>query len=158
MHGDTGGVNLHISGVCEVSTLAVASHRSRAVATHSVGRKEVGVAITACGDNHSVSGEALELACHEVLGDDAACALHTIFVFDEHHVVHLIAVEALHFAGLDLTVERRISAEEELLACLALGIECAAHLSSTERTVGEKAAVFACERHTLCHTLVYDVV
>ena len=132
MNGDTGGVDLHICGVCEVCTLAVACHGGRTVAAHGVGREEVCVAVTAGGDDHCVSCETLELACDKVLGDDAACALHTVFVLDEHKVVHLVAVVALHLAGMDLTVERGVRAEQELLACLALGVERTAHLCAAE--------------------------
>ncbi len=105
-----------------------------------------------------MSGETLEFAGHKVLGYDTACAFHTVLVLYEHEVVHLVAVVALHLSGLYLTVERRVCAEQKLLACLTLGVECTAHLGATERTVGEKTAVFACERHTLSHTLVDDIV
>ena len=158
MHGDTSGVDLHESGVGEISTLAIASHSGRHVAAHGVGRKEVGVAISAGGDYDSVSSEALELAGDEVLGDDTASAFHAILILDKHELVHLIAVVALHFAGLDLTVERRISAEQELLAGLTLGIESTAYLSAAERAVGEQTTIFASEGHTLSHTLVDDIV
>ena len=63
------------------------------------GAQEVGVAVTTGGDNHSVSGETLELTGHEVLGDDTAGT-----AVDNHHVVHLIAVVALNFAHIDLAV------------------------------------------------------
>ncbi len=64
----------------------------------------------------------------------------------------------MYGAFLDLAVERAVGAEQELLAGLALGVECTAHLCATERTVGEQTAVFACEGHTLCHALVDDIV
>ena len=105
MNGDTCGVNLNERGVCEVCTFTVASHSCRAVATHSVCRKEVCVAVTAGCDNYSVSCETLELTCNKVLGDDTACAFNTILILDEHELVHLIAVVALNLSELDLTVE-----------------------------------------------------
>ncbi len=37
MHGDTGGVNLHVRGICKVGTLTIALNGCGAVASHSVG-------------------------------------------------------------------------------------------------------------------------
>ena len=158
VHGDAGGVDLHVGGVGEVGALAVAGHGGADVAGHGVGGQEVGVAVAAGGDDDGVGGEALHLARHQVLGDDAAGALYAVGILDQHHVVHLVAVEALDLAGLDLAVEGRVCAEQELLACLALGVECAGYLCAAEGAVGEQAAVFASEGHALCHTLVDDVV
>ena len=125
-------MDLHVSRVGEIRALAVAGDGSGAVAAHGVGRKEVCVAVSAGGHYHCVCGETLELARHKVLGDDTACALHTVLVLDEDHVMHLIAVVALHLAELDLAVERRIGAEQQLLAGLTLGIESSAHLGAAE--------------------------
>ena len=150
---NTGRVDLHICRVCHISTLAVALNSRCAVASHGVGREEISVSVTTCCDNHRICGEAFQFTCNEVLGDDTAgTTVH------DHHVFHLITCKEFHLSGLHLCAEGRICAEQELLACLAFRIECAAHLGATERTVGEHTAVFACERHTLCHTLVYDVV
>ena len=148
-----GGVYLHIGGVSKVGALAVASHGGAHVASHSVGREEIGVAIATGGDNHSMGGKALELAGDEVPGDDAACA-----TVDNHHVVHLVAVVALHVAHLDLAVERRVGTQQQLLAGLALSIEGAAHLCATKGAVGQQATILSCEGHALCHALVYDIV
>ena len=158
MHGDTCGVDLYVSGICEICALAVAGHRSRTVAAHGVCRKEVSISVTAGGDNHGVCGEPLELTGHEVLGDDSACAFHTVLVLDHHQLMHLVAVEALHLAGLDLAVERRVCAEQELLAGLSFCIESTAHLGAAEGTVGKETAVFTGEGNALCHTLVDDIV
>ena len=40
VYGDTGGVNLHVSRICEVGTLAVASYCGATVAAHSVCQKD----------------------------------------------------------------------------------------------------------------------
>ena len=98
---DAGGVNLHIGRVCKVSALAVASHCGTHVAGHSVGREEIGVSVTAGGDNHCMSGKALELTGNEILGDDTACTS-----VDDYHVVHLVTVVACHVTHLNLAVER----------------------------------------------------
>ena len=153
MNGNTGGVNLHIRGVGHVGTLAVALDSGRAVAAHGVGAEEVGIAVTAGGDDHGIGGEALQLASNEVLGDDTACA-----AVDNHHVLHLIAGVEFHLSGLHLCGERGVGTEQELLSGLSLCIEGTRHLCATERAVGEHAAVLTCEGHTLCHTLVDDIV
>ncbi len=98
-------------------------------------------------------GIAFDFACHEVADNDTACAS-----VNDYDVEHLAAVEAAHGAFLNLTVERRIGTEKELLAGLSFSVECAAHLRSAERAVGEQAAVFAGKGHTLLHTLVDDIV
>ncbi len=133
--------------------MAVGCHCGRAVAGHGVGRQEVGVAIAAGGDDHSVGAEALELAGDEVLGDDAAGT-----AVDDHDVVHLVAGVHLHLAHVYLAVERAVGTQQQLLAGLALGIEGAAHLGAAEGAVGQQAAVLAGKGHALCHALVDDVV
>ena len=153
MHGDTSGVNLHVSRVSKDSTLAVASDSSRCVTAHSVGREEVSVTITTCTNHHSVCSVAFDFTSHEVASDDTASA-----TIDDHEVEHLIASIELHSASVHLAHERRVSTKEELLTSLTLSVESTAHLSTTERTVSEHTAVFASERYTLRHALVDDSV
>ena len=63
----------------------------------------------------------------------------------------------LHGAEADLTRQRRVSTDEELLAGLTAGVESAGNLSAAERTIREQTAVFTGERHTLGDTLVDDI-
>ena len=56
-----------------------------------------------------------------------------------------------------LSAEGRIGTQKQLLPGLPAGIEGARDLRATKGTVGEKAAVFAGERHALGNTLVDDV-
>ena len=100
MNRDTSGVNLHIAGVSEVSTLAVARHGSGTVTTHCVGREEVSVAITTRSDDHSIGRETLQLTSHEVLGDDT-----TSLAVDDDHIEHFIAGVEFHLAGIHLCRE-----------------------------------------------------
>ena len=100
-----------------------------------------------------MGGKALELAGHQVLGDDTAGT-----AVDDDHVVHLIAVVALYLAGMDHAVQARVGTEQQLLTGLTLSVERAAHLSATKRAVGQQAAILAGEGNTLCHTLVNDIV
>ena len=127
VYGDTSGVDLHESRVGEESSLAVAGHCRATVAGHGVGRKEVGVAISAGGYHHCVCGKAFELAGNEVAGNDTASA-----AIDDYHVVHFVAVVALHLAHLYLAVERRVCAQQQLLPRLAFCVESTRHLCATE--------------------------
>ena len=158
MNGDTGGVDLSIAGVGKHSALVIDLDGCTTVARHGVGGEEVGIAITTGSHNNCVSRVALELAGNEVAADDATCTFYTLLVLDEDDVEHLAASVHGDVALLDLTVERRVGAEQQLLACLTLGIEGTRYLSATERTVGEGATIFTSERNALCYALVDDVV
>ena len=108
---------------------------------------------TAGGKHDGVSGIAFEFAGDEIAYDDASCAS-----VDDDDVEHLTAIERDDLAFFDLTVERSVCAEEELLSGLTLSVECAGHLSAAERAVGEEAAVFTRKRNALLHALVDNIV
>jgi hypothetical protein len=77
---------------------------------------------------------------------------------DDDDVEHLGAREHLHgLAGADLPRQRRVGAEQQLLAGLATRVERARHLRAAEAAVVEQAAVLARERHALRDALVDDV-
>ena len=76
---------------------------------------------------------------------------------DHHQVEHLGAREHRHLARADLPFQRLVSAQQQLLAGLAAGVESARHLRAAEGAVVQHAAVFARERHALRHALVDDV-
>ena len=100
-----------------------------------------------------MSGVAFQLACNEVAYNNTAGT-----TVNDYEVEHFATVVRLHLTFLNLTVERSVSAEEELLTGLSLCIECTAHLGAAERTVCKKTAVFTRKRHTLLHALVDDIV
>ena len=74
---------------------------------------------------------------------------------DEVH--HFVLSDEFDGTGADLFGERGVSAEEELLAGLAAGVERAGNLRAAEGTVGEEAAVFAGKGDALRDALVDDV-
>ena len=82
---DTGRVDLRKAGVGEESASLVALPCSGAVGVHGIGAQEVGVAITAGGQDHGVGAEALDLAVGQVAGDDAFG-----LAVDQHQVEHLV--------------------------------------------------------------------
>ena len=85
MHGDTGGVDLHIAGVGEGGPFAVAHPCSTAVAVHGIGGEVIEIAVTASGQYHGVGGIAFQVAGDQVAHDDATSA--TV----HHHEVHHLA-------------------------------------------------------------------
>ncbi len=87
----------------------------------------------------------------QVADDDAARR-----AVDDDEVEHLGARVHLHGALADLLGERRVGAEQELLAGLAAGVEGAGDERAAERAVGQVAAVLAGERHALRDALVDD--
>ena len=54
MHGDAGGVDLHIAGVGKSGTATVAHPGGDAVAVHGIGAEVVGVAIATDGQDYGV--------------------------------------------------------------------------------------------------------
>jgi hypothetical protein len=75
----------------------------------------------------------------------------------EDKIEHFGVGVQLDTAVTDLARQGAVGAEEELLAGLAAGVEGAGYLGAAEGTVGEQAAVFAGEGHTLRGALVDDV-
>ena len=144
-------MDLREARICEIGSFLVALPCGRTVAVHGVGREEVGVAVAAGGDHHSMGAESLKLAGHEVTGDDTLC-----LSVDEDEIKHLVARIAGHSAGCNLTVEGGIGSKKKLLTGLSSCIERTAYLNTSERTVGEIAAVLTGERNTLRDALVDD--
>ena len=96
---------------------------------------------------------AFQLSGNEVAHDDSSCTS-----VDDDEVHHFASCVQFHCSFVYLTAQCRICSEQQLLSGLSFGIERTRHLCSTERTVVERAAVIACERHSLCHALVYNGV
>ena len=115
MNGDTCGVNLSESEVGQVCAFLEGLYGGRAVAAHGVGRQEECTAITTGGKYYGMSGVAFDFAGDEVTHDDTAGA-----AVDDNYIEHLAAHEALHCALLNLAVERRVCAQQQLLAGLTL--------------------------------------
>ena len=96
-----------------------------------------------------MGAESLKLAGDEVAGDDTLC-----LAVDDDEVKHLVARIARNGSRCDLAVESRVSSEKELLSGLSTGVERTAYLNTSERTVGQVAAVLTGERNTLGDALV----
>ncbi len=74
-----------------INALAVSLNGGRAVTAHSVGGKEVSIAISTRGKTNSVRRIALEFAGNEVLGNNSAST-----AIDDYHVLHLGAGVEFH--------------------------------------------------------------
>ena len=90
-------MDLNVARICEVSTLTIALDSCCTVATHSVCRKEVCVAITTSSDNNCVCRETLELTGNGVLGDDT-----TSTTVNDNYVFHLVTSIEEHTACVNL--------------------------------------------------------
>ena len=149
---DASGVNLGEAGIGEERTLLVRAPDGGGVAALGVGRKIIGVAVTAGAQHDGIRHVGFDLAGDEVARDDAAGA-----AVDHHQVEHLVARVHGDLARADLAFECLVSAQQQLLAGLAAGVESTRHLRAAERAVVEHAAVFAREGHALRHALIDDV-
>ena len=145
-------MDLREAGVAEVGALAVRTPDGGRVAAHRVGGQEEHVAVAAGGQDDRVGDEGLELAGGHVAGDDAA---RLALVDDE--LDHLVAGIFLDGAGRDLTLERLVGADQQLLTRLATRVERTGHLHAAEGAVVEEAAVLAGEGNALRDALVDDV-
>ncbi len=110
------------------------------------------VGVTAGGENHCVRRVAGHLSSDEVSNHDSDRPA----IFD-HDVEHLGTDMELHFAGVDLTHQRRVGTKKELLSGGAPGVKSPRHLGAPEGAIVEKPAVLAGERNSLGSGLVDDV-
>jgi hypothetical protein len=125
-------MDLRVAGIGKVGTLAVSPPSGRDVATHGIGGKVKDISVTAGAKKHRVSPcMSFDLSGHEVAGDDAFG-----MSIDDDDFQHFRASVHFHTATSDFFIQGRVSAEQELLAGLATGIEGAADLSTTEGAVG----------------------
>ena len=146
------GVDLREAGVTEVGTLAVRAPDGSTVAAHRVGGQEEHVAVAAGRQDHRVSDEGLELAGGHVAGDDAACLALVDDEFD-----HLVTRVLGDGTRSDLTLQRLVGPDQELLTCLATRVERTGHLDTTEGAVVEEATILAGEGDALRDALIDDV-
>ena len=152
LHGDAGGVNLGEAGVSEVGTLLPAGAGGAHVAAHGVGGKEEHAAIATGGEQHGITGIALDFAGHHITHHD------TLGVAVDHDEVHHFGTGVhLDVALADFLLHGLIGTEEELLAGLAAAVEGTLELGTTEGAVVEQTTVFAAEGNALGHALVDDV-
>src|SRR5664280_3661229 len=149
---DARWVDLRVAGVPEVRALAVGAPSRSDVAAHTVGGQVEEVAVAAGGEDDRVGEPGLDRAGDHVTGHDAA----RLAVGDDQ-LDHLVTAVHRHRPCRDLTLERLVRADEQLLARLAASVEGALHLDAAEGAGVEQAAVLACEGHTLRDALVDDV-
>ena len=151
VHRNAGRVDLGVARVAEKGALAVRPPTGGHVAAHRVGRQEEDVAVAARGQHDGVAEVRLDLAGDHVARDDAARS-----TVDDDHLQHLVPGVHRHGPGRDLTLQRLVGADQQLLAGLAACVKGALHLHTAERAVVEQSAVVAGERDALRHALVDD--
>ena len=152
MHGDTCGVNLHIAGVGEGSTAAMAHPCGRAITVHSVGAEVIDIAIAARAKHHGMSCIAFQLASGEVADNNAAGA--SLFHYEIHHLCALVQ----HYGATGyFATQSSVSTQQQLLPRLPTGVECSGDLCAAEGAVVEQSAVIARKGYSLRHALVNNV-
>ena len=93
-----------------------------------------------------------DFAGYQVAGNNT-----TGFTIDLNYIQHFVAAVHFNIAFGNLTVQRLVGTNQQLLTGLATCIKCTAYQYTTKRTVVEQTAIFATKRYTLCHTLVNNV-
>ena len=145
-------MNLRVAGIGEARAALVGAPTGRDVRAARVGREVVNVAVATRRQHHSIGVVPRDFAGLKVADDDALrMAVH------DHEVEHLGVRVGLHAAVGDVAVQRRVSAQEQLLPRLATRVERPRNLRAAEGAVVEQAAVFASEGHALSRALVNDV-
>ena len=151
-HRNARRVDLRVTRVGEQRPALVGAVGGRHVAADGVGAEVKRVRVAAGGQHDRIGRVRLDFAGFKVPCDDPACP-----AVDHYQVEHLGPGVHLHRAVGDLSAERLVRAEQQLLPGLAAAVERAGHLRAAETAVVELAAVLARERHALRHTLVDDV-
>ena len=119
VYRNTSRVNLHVCRISEERAFTVASHCSRAVTCHRIGRQEVSITVTTGSDNHSMCSKTFQFTGYQILGNDTAGT-----AVDDYHIFHFIASVQLDCACTYLTAQCRVSTQQQLLSGLSFGIEC----------------------------------
>ena len=150
--GNASGMDLRVAGIGEERPFLAGAPGRRDIAAPGVGRKEENVAVTAGGQHDGIARVRGNFAGDEIADDDSpGRAVH------DHQVEHFGAGKHADIAQADLAAQGLVGAEQKLLAGLAARVKRARHLRAAERTVGQRAAILAGERHALRHALVNDV-
>ncbi len=149
---DAGGVDLGEARVGEERAAPVGTPDGGGVGVHGVRRQVEDVAVAAAGEDDGVREVGVDAARDQIAGDDPPR-----LAVDDDQVEHLGARVHLDVACGDLPGQGLVGAEEELLPCLAAGVEGAGHLHAAEGTGVEEAAVLAGEGDALRDALVDDL-
>ena len=149
---NAGRVNLRVARVRERCALLVCAPDRRRVAILGVRAQVEHVAVSTRREHDRIGNVRCDLAGVQIACDDAArMSIH------DDDVEHLFVRVHAHRTQTDLTLERLIRAEQQLLTGLTTRVERARYLRATEGTIGEQAAVLTCKRNALRHALIDDV-
>ncbi len=152
-HRNAGGMNLREAGIGEQRAALVRAPDGGGVGTFGVGRKIVDVAVAAGCQNHRVGDMQTRICPVTRLRVTMPRAWPSITTRSSISVRGNI----VDVPGIDLPFQRLIRAQQKLLAGLAARVKRARNLRAAEGPIGQRAAVFARERHALRHALVDDV-
>ena len=125
--GNACGMDLYEAGVSEERALFVSFPCRTGVGVDCEGRQVVNCAVSARSKHHGMSGMPFNFACYEISCYDPPCP-----AFNNHQIKHLSPRVHLHGPLFYLTAQRRITAEQALLARLAFCVECSGNLYASE--------------------------
>src|SRR5690625_1047565 len=149
---NTGRVNLRKTGIREKSSFFVSSVRGRYIRSTGIGRKIEKIAVTASSENNRVSCVRFDRPGNEISHDDSLRV-----AVDNDQVEHLGPWKHFYRTGSHLAGKRRITTEKKLLSRLSSRVKCAGNLCTAERSVGERATIFARKRNSLRDRLIDDI-
>ena len=145
-------MNLGVAGICEVSPALVAAPGRRHIGIFRVGRQVIHVAIAAGAEQHRIAAVTLQLAGHQIAGDNAAR-----LPVNHHQIQHFLPGEDLHLPHVDLPHQGAIGPQQKLLPSLPPRVKGAGNQCAPKRTVREQTAILPRKGHPLGHALVDDV-
>jgi hypothetical protein len=111
-------VDLRETGVAEEGAAFIRPPTGGDVGPLGIRRKIKNVAVSAGGENHRVGHMDVDVPGCQIAGHNA-----TRTAVDNDQVEHLGAWQHLHAPRIDLPLQRLIGSQQQLLACLALGVE-----------------------------------
>ena len=144
-------MNLGKTRVPKQSSVTVGFPSGGHIGTHGVGGEVKDITITSGGQNHCMGRMPFELPGNQVLGNDTlGFAIHS----DQFH--HFVAAVHGHLLFSNLTIQGRISPQQQLLPGLTAGIKCTGNLGTSKGTVVQHSTVIPGKRHTLRDALIND--
>ena len=127
---NTGRVDLGVARVSKIGTLTVSPPSSSTVTPHSVGGQEENIPITTGRQNNNRGSESFQFTSFHIASHNPARP-----TVRNDKFYHFVTGVRYHGARVDLTLQRLIGADQQLLTRLTPRIESTGNLHPTERAV-----------------------
>ena len=120
-------VNLCKAWICKTRTTAIRTESSGHITTNRISGQVVDIAIPSRAKQHRIRSPNLQFSSGKVTGNNTLG-----MSIDHNEVEHLLPHMHFHLSGGNLTTQRTVGTEEQLLASLPAGVKGTAYLSSTK--------------------------